>query len=128
MKRALLPSFDPLPHALSTRGLLALVAVVVMGTAVTVHRYMESSASSPHRPAGESRFDRPSEVRAAPRDAPTAPARSGGMSTRTRGSVSGSWSGTCANEPCPRQEPEASGPAHVTAPSQFVPPGSASGS
>jgi hypothetical protein len=76
MKRALLPGFDPLPHALSTKGLSALVAVVVLGTGFMVQRYVESSqatsqaTSTPTSKQSSSpssaRFDRPSEVQAAP--------------------------------------------------------------
>src|SRR4051794_14343954 len=70
MKRALLTGFDPLPHALSTKGLSALVAVVVLGTGFTVQRYVESSqAAAHHAPA---RFDRPSEVQAAPGESSSA--------------------------------------------------------
>lgn len=43
MNKVLRSTFDPLPRSLSTRGLVALVLVVVLGTAVTVQRYMESS-------------------------------------------------------------------------------------
>jgi hypothetical protein len=65
MKRALLSGFDPLPHALSTKGLSALVAVVVLGTGFTVQRYVESSQSTSHRSTA-ARFERPGEVLAAP--------------------------------------------------------------
>jgi hypothetical protein len=40
-------TFDPLPRSLSTPGLVSLVLVVVLGTAVTVHRYLESSGHPP---------------------------------------------------------------------------------
>jgi hypothetical protein len=80
MKRALLPGFDPLPHALSTKGLSALVAVVVLGTGFMVQRYVESSQatsqstsqsnsqSNSQSSPSTSQFDRPSEVRAAESD------------------------------------------------------------
>lgn len=63
MKRALLSGFDPLPHALSTKGLSALVAVVVLGTGFTVQRYVESSKTT-SQSSSPSPFDRPGEVRA----------------------------------------------------------------
>ncbi len=43
MKRVFRSTLDPLPRSLSTKGLVSLVLVVVLGTAVTVHRYLESS-------------------------------------------------------------------------------------
>lgn len=43
MKQVLRSTLDPLPRSLSTPGLISLVSVVVLGTAVTVFRYMESS-------------------------------------------------------------------------------------
>ena len=46
MKRILRSTLDPLPRSLSTPALVTLVMVVVLGTAVTVHRYIESSSSS----------------------------------------------------------------------------------
>jgi hypothetical protein len=49
MKRVLRSAIDPLPRALSTKSLVALVAVVVFGTAVTVHRYVESGELPPAR-------------------------------------------------------------------------------
>lgn len=42
MKRVLRSAIDPLPRAVSTKCLVVLVALVVLGTAVTVHRYVES--------------------------------------------------------------------------------------
>src|SRR5262245_56143581 len=66
MKRSLLSSFDPLPHALSTKGLSALVAIVVLGIGVTVARYLESSTGPARRSGAQSVLSRPGEVRAAP--------------------------------------------------------------
>lgn len=43
MKRVLRSAFEPLPRALSTQCLVALVAAVVLGIGFTVFRYVESS-------------------------------------------------------------------------------------
>lgn len=43
MKRVLRSCLDPLPRILSTRGLAAIVALVVSGTALSVYEYLESS-------------------------------------------------------------------------------------
>lgn len=42
MKRVLRSCLDPLPRFLSTRGVLVVVVLVVAGTAVSVHEYVES--------------------------------------------------------------------------------------
>jgi hypothetical protein len=42
MKRVLRSCLDPLPRFLSTRGILLVVGLVVAGTAVSVHEYLES--------------------------------------------------------------------------------------
>jgi hypothetical protein len=47
MKRVLRSAFEPLPRAISTPTLVALVGAVVLGTAVTVHRYLETSEPPP---------------------------------------------------------------------------------
>lgn len=44
MKRVFRSAIDPLPRSLSTPGLIALVAVVMLGIGVTVLRYLESSS------------------------------------------------------------------------------------
>ncbi len=46
MKRVLRSCLDPLPRFLSTRGVLVVVALVVAGTAVSVHEYVESDHGS----------------------------------------------------------------------------------
>lgn len=46
MKRIIRSTFEPLPRSLPTPGLIALVAIVVLGTAFTVHRYLESSSTT----------------------------------------------------------------------------------
>jgi hypothetical protein len=43
MKSVLRSCFDPLPRSLSTKGLVGLVAVVVLGTGVMVRSYLESA-------------------------------------------------------------------------------------
>lgn len=43
MKRVLRSCLDPLPRLLTTRGLAAIVALVVTGTALSVYEYVESS-------------------------------------------------------------------------------------
>lgn len=134
MKRALLTGFDPLPHALSTKGLTALVAVVVLGTGFTVQRYVESSQAAAHH-AAAARFDRPSEVQAAPSERssagyvqsrPSGDARgdafgdssSAGSCVGSRGSCSG-WRATAAT--CPRVEAASSQAKSPTLPSMFQP-------
>ncbi len=75
MKRALPNAFDPMPGPLSTRGLLWLVGVVLLGTAVTVHRYLESSehpTAKPHVEAAEPAAQPTLEVRGAPSRGPRA--------------------------------------------------------
>jgi hypothetical protein len=42
MKRVLRSCLDPLPRILSTRGLAAIVLLVLSGTALSVHEYVES--------------------------------------------------------------------------------------
>jgi hypothetical protein len=75
MKRVLRSCLDPLPRFLSTRALVAVVAFVVLGTALSVYEYVESGrpprmawpkveAACPLRsPAAEPRA-RPLELRA----------------------------------------------------------------
>jgi hypothetical protein len=55
VKRSL---FDPLPRQISTKALVALVALVVFGTGISVARFLESSRTPIERA--------PAEVRAAP--------------------------------------------------------------
>ncbi|MBI5363471.1 MAG: hypothetical protein HZA53_09865 [Planctomycetes bacterium] len=42
MKRVFRSCLDPLPRFLSTRGLIAVVLIVVTGTALSVHEYLQS--------------------------------------------------------------------------------------
>lgn len=50
MKKVLRSCFDPLPRFLSTRGLAIVVAMLVGGTAISVHEYVESTQPRPRRP------------------------------------------------------------------------------
>lgn len=46
MKRVLRSCLDPLPRFLSTRAVLLVVGLVIAGTAVSVHEYLENDRSS----------------------------------------------------------------------------------
>lgn len=88
MKRALPNAFDPMPGPLSTRGLVWLVGVVLLGMAVTVHRYLESSEHPTAKPRVEAAEPVPQptlEVRGVPARGPRAASlgsvRGGGTST-----------------------------------------------
>jgi hypothetical protein len=61
MKRVLRSALDPLPRAISTKALMALVGVVVMGTMAAVYGYLES-ARPPVRAAGPKRIAERTEV------------------------------------------------------------------
>lgn len=108
MKSVLRTTFDPLPRSLSTPGLIALVAVVVLGTAVTVHRYLESSSVTERRTvsgASHAATSRPSEVRAAANEESTAPKTPCPFfgscgDTRTESSTGGTESTTSATPAC----------------------------
>lgn len=121
MKRVLRSTFDPLPRSLPTPGLIALVALVVLGTAVTVHRYLESASPTDRRslatPA-RAALSRPSEVRAAPSESGSNPTHcpffEACRETRTDGGATAADSGTSMS------------PASV-APSAFRPDDSAVG-
>src|SRR5688572_5511177 len=75
MKRVLRSCLDPLPRFLSTRALLAVVAFVVLGTALSVYEYVESgrppqmawpkveAQCPPRSPSADARA-RPLELRA----------------------------------------------------------------
>lgn len=105
MKRILRSTLDPLPRSLSTPALLTLVTVVVLGTAVTVHRYIESSGGrdandfSPARVIGEVRAsDESLRLNSGPRAMTLTPIRSAGSYCESR-------SGTAAG--CPSTAPVA---------------------
>jgi len=125
MKRALLPGFDPLPHALSTKGLSALVAIVVLGTGFMVQRYVESSQTTSESPSA-SQFDRPSEVRAAESDAHAygyvLPEK---RSTEAHPRGCGGWRSTSA--PHARAEATTTQSTQPTLPSMFQPEGESVG-
>jgi hypothetical protein len=136
MKKTLLQGFDPLPKSLSTKGLLALVGIVVLGTAITVERYVDSSKGPVQRAGSHSLFDGPSEVRAAPKEESGGSFRvksnsreygfrnDSGSQTRSR-----PWSGSCAERVCPRTEGDAtSATTPTTTPSRFRPGADAPGS
>ena len=116
MKRA--SSFDPLPHVLSTKGLVALVAIVVLGTAVTVQRYLDSSRAAAHRSGTYSALERPGEVRASAGD--SAPSQTLDAGPR-RDQGCKSSTGWCAERICPRVESAGARPTQITTPSIFQP-------
>jgi hypothetical protein len=141
MKRSLLKSFDPLPHALSTKALSALVAIVVLGIGVTVARYLESSTGPAHRSGSRSVFSRSSEVRAAPSDCGTSESsasdashdgspRSSGESftRRMSGCKIKSWSASSSGKPSAPAEASAAKPVDPTMPSLYQPEDKTSGS
>jgi hypothetical protein len=132
MKRSLLSSFDPLPHALSTKGLSALVAIVVLGIGVTVARYLESSTGPARRSAAHSVFSRPNEVRAAPSDAVPSdctPRSSGEFATRRSNACkSKSWSGSCLDKTGTHVDSTTAKPVEPTTPSLYGPEDKVSGS
>jgi hypothetical protein len=66
MKRVLRSCLDPLPRFLSTRGVMAVVVLVVAGTAVSVHEFVESG-----RGPDSTWTAWPSEVRAGSCERPT---------------------------------------------------------
>lgn len=69
MKRVLRSCITPLPRFLSTRGLAALVLVLVAGTALSVHEYLQTARTpraAQARTPGQ-RASQPGEVRAAER-------------------------------------------------------------
>ena len=111
MKRMLRSTFDPLPRSLSTRGLVALVLVVVLGTAVTVHRYMESSDHSRSEVFGQGRSQSKGasfEVRGVSNGS-----RASSLGTRCRSSSAceaGVPSGTGGTTPAPVVEPTSASP------------------
>lgn len=117
MKRVLRSTFDPEPGPLSTTGLMWLVAVVLLGTAVTVHRYLESSGRpslEPRVEAAEPALVPRLEVRAAPSAGPRAASlgtvRSGGAGTTLGGSGGASSSsapaGMTPSPSCFQPEPQ----------------------
>lgn len=118
MKRALLSGFDPLPHALSTKGLSALVAVVVLGTGFTVQRYVESSQSTSHH-SSSARFDRPGEVLAAPNEGAADSFSQPKSSTETRSRGCCGWRASPATHS--RVEAASSQTSLPTQPSMFQP-------
>jgi len=119
MNRVLRSAIDPLPRALSTKSLLALVAVVVLGTAVTVHRYVESGdLIAPHTSATVCPCA--AEVRAAP-----------GECERVQNSVPTVRAGTTSDARDAVSGPSAveSSPSHTAStPSVFQPEGDSTGS
>jgi hypothetical protein len=123
MKTALWSSFDPLPHALSTKGLCALVAIVILGTGITVQRYLEGSqAANPH-PANA--FDRPGEVWAAPGEGGSPGAYAQTVPWKeARSKACRSWHAPAAVEVCPRPRStsaETTSTEASTSPSMFRP-------
>jgi hypothetical protein len=131
MKRSLLRSFDPLPNALSTKALSALVAIVVLGIGVTVARYLESSTGPATRAGSRSVFSRSSEVHAAPSE--TSP---GYDSTPSYGEAGvrrakvcklRSWSGACSDTPATSGETSGQKPVDPTMPSLYRPDDKSSG-
>jgi hypothetical protein len=136
MKRALLPGFDPLPHALSTKGLSALVAVVVLGTGFMVERYVESSQAtstatstpaSKRQSSSSARFERPSEVQASPSEGSSygsAVPASRSSESRSRGCCG--WRAT-TTAPHARVESASTQVSQPTTPSLFQPEGDSVG-
>jgi hypothetical protein len=131
MKRALLSGFDPLPHALSTKGLSALVAVVVLGTGFMVQRYVESSqatsqATSSKQTPASARFERPSEVQAAPTEGRSyGYAMPSKRSNEARGHGCFGWHGSTTTHP--RVESASTQTSQPTTPSLFQPEGESVG-
>lgn len=80
MKSVLRSCFEPLPRFLSTKCLVSLVALVLVGTGISVHEYLEST-SVPARAVNSgsrtyldsSRERRPAPDAGAPRRPPAAP-------------------------------------------------------
>lgn len=118
MNKALRSTFDPLPRSLSTRGLVSLVLVVVLGTAVTVHRYMESSGHPHGKVYGQGHTQTMGsriEVRGTHDGS-----RATSLGTRRQGSGSCESFGSSANgctAPTPASAPEPT----ATAPSAYEP-------
>jgi hypothetical protein len=53
MKRVLRSCFEPLPRFMSMKSLTAVVALLLVGTAISVVEYLESARSTMRRPAPE---------------------------------------------------------------------------
>lgn len=131
MKSSLRPGFDPLPLALSTRSLLALVGIVLLGTCVTVERYLESSKVPAHVAGARSSLSRPSEVRAAAGDARALPYDSSGAAFSSDGATRDHgcrrWVEAPACRRCPRVD-SADSTSSVPVPSLFRPGDDSTGS
>lgn len=103
MRRVFRTPLDPEPRSLSTAGLIALVLGVVLGMAVTVHRFVESSARP--QPGAVQAGERPgrTEVRA------LEGARASSLGTSRGGTGSpdavGPALGCAPAEPAPAREP-----------------------
>lgn len=66
MKRVLRSCFDPLPRFMSTKSLIGLVAMVVVGTGISVYEYLESSRLPVHAAQSARASEAIGEIRRAP--------------------------------------------------------------